>query len=69
MYKKNRIADLKDIPQDVMEGLAKIDSDLGMGENGRNVLSKYKTEEKTEKKEKTLKRKKRSAFNSINYDR
>lgn len=63
MYTKNRIADMSDIPKYVMDDMAKRESDLGMGDKGRDIVETYK------KKEEKHSRSKRAAFNPINYDR
>ena len=75
-FKERRVADLDNIPPEVMTYLTKMGSDLGLGEKGRRIVARHKMkEEKEEKKaeegqeEKVLSRKKRTAFNVINFDR
>lgn len=74
-FKERRVADFDNIPADVMAQLTKTrGSDLGLGSKGRRLVARYKRSIKSEGpakvvKEKVLSRKKRTAFNPINFDR
>lgn len=70
-FKERRVPGLSDIPADVMTQLANSGSDLGLGSKGRRLVARHKlvVEKKEAAEEKVLSRKKRTAFNAINFDR
>ena len=70
MFKRKRVRDLGSIDDDVKAHIARTSPDLGMGAKGRRLMARYKMkEEKKPEEEQVHSRRKRAAFNAINYDR
>ena len=65
------MADLSDIPAEVMKYFSSIGSDMGMGANGHFLVSHHQRKERKEQKneEKTLSRERRATFDSANFER